>query len=78
MQISKILTTISILAITLTMTTCLESNSTFTGAHTHYTIDEMQAKAYDPEKVSCGKTGAMILPNNQWGRTTVCSIIPKM
>ena len=64
MQISKILTTISILAIT--------------WAPTHYTIDEMRAKAYDPEKVSCGKTGAMILPKNQWGRTTVCSVIPKM
>lgn len=78
MQISKILTTISILAITLTMAVCLESNSTFTGAHTHYTIDEMQAKAYDPEKVSCGKTGAMILPKNQWECTTVYSVMPKM
>lgn len=36
MQISKILTTISILVIT--------------WAPTHYTIDEMQAKAYDSEK----------------------------
>ena len=78
MQISKILTTISILAIALTITACLESNSTFTWAPTHYTIDEMQAKAYDPEKVSCGKAGAMILPKNQWERTTVCSVIPKM
>ena len=64
MQISKILTTISILVIT--------------WAPTHYTIDEMQAKAYNTEKVSCGKAGAMILPKNQWERTTVCSVIPKM
>ena len=65
MQISKILTTISILVIT--------------WAPTHYTIDEMQAKAYDTEKgYPVGRLGAMIPPKNQWERTTVCSVIPKM